>query len=63
MKLKLRACVEISTANQIMNLHLAATESLIQAQMTLEKAGGKGMLLKGARIINIKLPLRQDILS
>ena len=55
--------MEISTANQIMNLHLAATESLIQAQMTLEKAGGKGMLLKCACIINIKLPLRQDILS
>ena len=26
-----------------MNFHLAATEGLIQAQMTLEKAGGKAM--------------------
>ena len=63
MELKLRACVEISMANQIMNLNLAATESLVQTQMTLEKAGGKGMLLKNECFINIKLPPREDILS
>ena len=43
MKQELRACVEISTAKKIMNFHLAATEGLIQAQMTLEKAGGKAI--------------------
>ena len=48
--------MEISTANQIMNLNLAATESLIQTQMTLEKAGGKRMLIRVPSIINIKLP-------
>ena len=63
MELKLRACVEISMANQIMNSNLEATESLIQTQITLEKAGGKGMLPKGACIINIKLTPREDILS
>ena len=48
MKQELRACAEISTAKKIMNFHLAATEGLIQAQMTLEKAGGKAMQFSNA---------------
>ena len=43
--------MEISTANQIMNLNLAATKSLIQTQKTLEKAGGKDMLRVRALLI------------